>query len=103
MGETRPLNLRFTVQAATELEQVLDNIADRSVQGADRVKLRIQKTLNLLVEHPFSGKATSHPDLRRIVATPYPYLIFYRIDAEDVVIIGIRHAARHPSSMPENA
>jgi plasmid stabilization system protein ParE len=29
-----------------------------------------------------------------LVATPYPYLIFYKIDGDDIVITRIRHAAR---------
>jgi toxin ParE1/3/4 len=35
--------------------------------------------------------------LRRIAALPYPYVIFYAVTAEDVVIIGVRHAARKPA------
>jgi toxin ParE1/3/4 len=31
---------------------------------------------------------------------PYPYLIFYKATADEVVIHGVRHAARRPSSMP---
>ena len=31
-----------------------------------------------------------------IVTLPYPYLIFYEVTAEEVVIIGVRHAAREP-------
>jgi hypothetical protein len=27
---------------------------------------------------------------------PYPYLIFYEATSEEVVIIGVRHAAREP-------
>lgn len=38
--------------------------------------------------------------MRRIVATPYPYLIFYEATEDEVVILGIRHAARDPASMP---
>jgi plasmid stabilization system protein ParE len=31
---------------------------------------------------------------RRIAVFPYPYLIFYRVLADDVVIQSVRHAAR---------
>jgi hypothetical protein len=27
---------------------------------------------------------------------PHPYLFFYEVTAEEVVIIGVRHAAREP-------
>ena len=34
--------------------------------------------------------------MRRIVVTPYPYLVFYRVAADEIVIHGVRHAARKP-------
>lgn len=94
------MRLRYTPTAAYELEQVLANIAEQSPQAASRVRSRIQKTINLLIEHPLSGQMTSRRRLRRIVTTPYPYLIFYEARESEVVIIGVRHAARDPSTMP---
>jgi toxin ParE1/3/4 len=38
--------------------------------------------------------------IRRIAASPYPYLVFYEIEGEDIIIRRIRHAARDPHSMP---
>jgi plasmid stabilization system protein ParE len=37
----------------------------------------------------------------RIIASPYPYLIFYQATEDEIVIHGVRHGARRPSSMPE--
>jgi toxin ParE1/3/4 len=45
---------------------------------------------------PHGGQKTSEPGLRRIVATPYPYLVFYEVKDDEVVIVG----ARDPGSMP---
>ena len=39
--------------------------------------------------------------MRRIVLTPYPYLIFYNVTGTDLVVVGIRHAARDPGTMPD--
>ncbi len=38
--------------------------------------------------------------MRRLVVSPYPYLIFYRVADDALVIHGIRHGARRPSAMP---
>jgi plasmid stabilization system protein ParE len=38
--------------------------------------------------------------LRRIAVFPYPYFIFYRVLADEIVIHGIRHAARDPLRRP---
>jgi toxin ParE1/3/4 len=65
------VKLRYTLRAAEELDRVLSYIDERS------------------------------PRLRRVVAHPYPYLIFYTASDDEVVVHGVRHAARRPSSMPE--
>ncbi|CAK11651.1 MULTISPECIES: type II toxin-antitoxin system RelE/ParE family toxin [Rhizobium] len=96
MGEAQPLILRYTPKALAELDEILGYIAERSPQGARNVQARIQAITTLLVQHPYSGQLTSESGLRRIVTPPYPYLIFYEVTAEDVVIIGVRHAAREP-------
>jgi toxin ParE1/3/4 len=95
------VKLRYTLRAAQELEQVLSYIDDRSPEGARRVRARIQAVIDLIASHPQSGQLTSAGRLRRIVVHPHPYLIFYAATDDEVVIHGVRHAARRPSSMPE--
>ena len=90
------MNLRYTPKALAELADILAYIAERSPQGARNVQARIQAITALLVQHPHSGQLTSDSGLRRIVTPPYPYLVFYEVTAEEVVIIGVRHAAREP-------
>ncbi len=79
---------------------MLSYIGDRSPEGARRVKARIQAVIDLIASHPQSGQFTS-TRLRRVVVHPHPYLIFYAATDDEVVIHGVRHAARRPSSMPE--
>jgi plasmid stabilization system protein ParE len=55
----------------------------------------------ILLRHPHSGQRTSNPRLRRIAITPYPYLVFYEPTDTEVIIIGVRHAARDPATMPD--
>ena len=43
---------------------------------------------------------TTKRGLRRLAIVPYPYLVFYNVTDEEVIIIGMRHAARNPSTMP---
>jgi toxin ParE1/3/4 len=95
------VKLRYTLRAAAELDEVLTYIEERSPQGARRVQTRIQVVINLLLRHPHAGQLTSKGRLRRMVASPYPYLIFYQAAEDEIVIHGVRHSARRPSSMPE--
>ena len=94
------MKLRYTLRGAAELDKVLDHIKERSPQGARHVQTRIQAVINLLLQYPHAGLPTSNGRLRRAVAFPYPYLIFYHATEDEIIIHGIRHAARKPSSMP---
>jgi plasmid stabilization system protein ParE len=70
-------------------------------KGARRVHERIRSIIDLILRHPEIGQTTSRPGMRRIIASPYPYLIFYRATTDEIVIHGVRHSARRPSSWPE--
>ena len=95
------MKLRYTRLAAAELDDILTFIAEQSPGGARRVHQRILKITQLLLRYPGSGQQTSNRRLRRISAAPYPYVIFYEMTGDEIVIIGIRHGARDPRSVPE--
>ena len=95
------MKLRYTIRAAAELDEILTSIDERSPQGARHVKERLRAVIDLLLQYPESGRITGKGRLRRVVAYPYPYLIFYRATDAEVVILGVRHSARRPSSMPK--
>lgn len=75
MVETRPLRLRFTVSALNELDEVLAFIQQHSPLGAKRVQSRIKAVTELLCMHPHVGQQTNRIGIRRIVTTPYPYVV----------------------------
>jgi len=94
------VKLCYTIRGADELDKVLVAIEEHSPQGARHVRARIQAIINLLLQYPHAGQQTSKGRLRRVVATPYPYLIFYHATGDEIIIHGVRHAARKSSSMP---
>jgi toxin ParE1/3/4 len=94
------VKLRFTLPALANLQSILDYIAAASPQGARRVQRRIQHVVGLLLTHPNIGVRTDDPTVRRLTTTPYPFLVFYEVTKDEIVIHAIRHAARDPSGMP---
>jgi len=95
------LKVRYTPDAIADLREVLAYIKKQSPQGARKMQARIQRLINLTLDHPQMGARTSSKRLRRLVARPYPYLIFYEVSDDEIVIHGVRHSARRPSSMPD--
>ena len=94
------MKLRYTRPALADLDSILDYIAHRSPQGAGHIHARVQVILNLLLSHPRIGVQTDDESIRRIATTPYPYLIFYEISGDEIVVHAVRHSARKPSDMP---
>lgn len=90
------MRLRYTRRGAAELAAILAHIAAASPQGARRVQKRIQAITTLLTQRPHAGQIAGRGHLRRMVASPYPYLVFYQVREEEIVIHGVRHAARRP-------
>ena len=94
------MRLRYTLPALADLSVILDYFAVHSPQGARRIEARIQALTDLLLQHPHIGRRTSDPAIRRMMTTPYPYLVFYQISETEIIIHAVRHAARDPSGMP---
>ena len=94
------MRLRYTRPALADLATILDYIKGHSPQGAVRVHARIDAVINLLLSHPRIGIQTDDSTIRRINASPYPYLIFYEIAGDDIIIHAVRHGARNPTGMP---
>jgi plasmid stabilization system protein ParE len=92
------VKLHFTIRAAAELDEILTSIDHHSPEGARRVRQRLFSVINLLLQYPQAGRLTNKGQLRRVVAYPYPYLIFYRATGAAIVIHGVRHSSRWPYS-----
>jgi len=94
------VRIRYTLPALADLESIFDYVAAHSPQGARRIQSRIKSAIALLPLHPHMGAPTEDPTIRRLVASPYPYVIFYEPVEAEIVIHAIRHAARDPKGMP---
>jgi len=94
------VRLRYTHAALADLSSILEYIGANSPQGAERVQRRIQHVIDLLPTYPNIGVRTSDPTIRRLTMAPYPFLVFYEVSKEEIVIHAIRHTARDPSGRP---
>lgn len=89
------LTIRFDATALADLADIR-YLAERSPSGAERVRLHLVETIDRLADFPFLGRATDEPGIRVMALTRYPYLVFYAVVANEVVILHVRHGAREP-------
>jgi toxin ParE1/3/4 len=82
-------------RARRDLEDIFNFIVDDDPAAAERVVLKIEKTILLLGDRPFLGPAIALPgglNLRKMSVPPY--LIFYRNVDTVVQIVRVLHSSR---------
>lgn len=93
--------LRFDQRAVQDLADIRGYLLERSVTGADNVRTHIAATLEALIHFPHIGRATDHPSVRVLPLKRYPYLLFYTVTDDEVIVLHIRHGARRPPETGE--
>jgi plasmid stabilization system protein ParE len=90
------VKLRYTKRAAAQIDAALAFVAERSPQGAGNIAQRLFALLTLLTEQPHAGQPTTRAGVRRLSASPYPYVIDYRANDKEIVVLRFRHSSRRP-------
>jgi toxin ParE1/3/4 len=89
--------IRLLRIAEEDLADIVLYIAADHPSAADRMASKIEKNLNLLLRNPHLGRL---PSDRRLMELGYrylvvdEYLIFYTMEAQDILIHRIVHGAR---------
>jgi addiction module RelE/StbE family toxin len=89
------MKVRYSETALRELDEIFAYIYERN-RSAAAVVDRIQQLTSLIGEVPLIGHLTDEQGVRMMPVVRYPFLIFYTLDdqANEVVILHVRHAAR---------
>ena len=101
MGHTRRIaaskvrRIIWPPQAARDLRSIRDYIGQFNPSAAARFAARLVATTESLAD--FSERARPASGKRRELVVVWPYIIRYRIEAERVVILRVRHGAQRPS------
>jgi plasmid stabilization system protein ParE len=88
------MRVRYTPQAFSDRERILEYLRERSPGGARNVASSIREAVAQLGDQPHSGHQTDNPDVRVVFVVRYPYKIFYRVRESVVEILHIRHTSR---------
>jgi len=88
------MKTRYTETALIEVNEIFAYIAQRNPAAAARVVARIERTIRNIGDFPEIAQEADEPEVRRIPAGRYPFIIFYTIEADEVVILHVRHGAR---------
>lgn len=88
------MKLQYSRAAIQDLDTIREYICKDNPRSAWVVASFIRRSIHVLERWPYHGRATNEKDVRRLVVTNYPYAVYYRIKANEVEILAIRHTAR---------
>jgi addiction module RelE/StbE family toxin len=88
------MRVRYTIPAQADLDDIYTYISENNPFAAERIKRQIKIDAELLGELPFIARESDSPGIRVRKVRRYPYLIFYSVDDDEVVILHVRHGAR---------
>ena len=90
------MNVVFAPRALRDLKSIGAYLAERNPGDAARVLGAIKSSIDTLSFFPQIGRLVDSAGHRRIPVLRYPYVIFYRVAGDELLILHIRHMSRRP-------
>ena len=88
------MRLRWTPEAADDLESIADYLFDKAADNAARLILRIYLAPSALKIFPSQGRTGRISGTRELTLPSLPYVIVYKVSNDAVHILRILHGAR---------
>jgi toxin ParE1/3/4 len=88
------MELRWTEEAAADLEQIADYLFEQTPVYASRIVLKIYNAPEILTSFPLSGRSGRKPGTREIVLSSLPYIVIYAISDNLIHIVRKLHGAQ---------
>ena len=90
------MNVVYAPRALRDLENIAAYLIERSPPGAANVLGAIKAGIDALALFPKIGRTVDEMGHRRLPVLHYPYVVYYRIAGEELLILHIRHTSRRP-------
>jgi toxin ParE1/3/4 len=88
------MRARYTETALAEVNEIFAYISERNPSAAKRVVARVERTVRNLGDYPEMAQEADEDGVRRMPVGRYPFIVFYTVEADEVVILHVRHGAR---------
>lgn len=90
-------NLLVSFEAQLDIGEAVTWFRERSPSLPPRFRESLEGVYSVIANHPEAFPVV-YRTFRRALMQHFPYAIFYIVEPEAVVIIGVVHQARHPST-----
>lgn len=90
------MRVRYTPRAFADREAIFEHLNQRDPGAARKVKAFINKKIGDLSYSPRRARIVPGLGVHALWLGRYPYIVYYRVQNDQVLIIHIRHGARKP-------
>jgi toxin ParE1/3/4 len=87
--------LRWSEEAANDLERITDYLFENTPQNAPEVIRAVYDAPSALLDFPRRGRPGKKEGTRELVLSPLPYIIVYRIVGDMIQLVRILHGAQN--------
>ena len=91
------MRIIWTKTAARGIERIYDYLVEFNPLAAAHVAETLRDEGESLVNLPHRGRLVPGTTMRDLVSS-YPYMIRYRVNGDEVVILRVRHTSRQPTN-----
>ena len=89
------MRVRFSKRALAQLDHILLDLGDLNPVATQRFEHRIHTIIDRIGRFPLGfQEVAARPGVRRVPLVRYPYLVFYKVFDDEVVVLRIIHGAR---------
>ena len=88
------MRVRWTTDAADDLEQICDYVAESRPEAARRVAQSVVEGIGTLEAFPHMGRLGRVHGTRELAFPPLPFIAVYEVRDEQIIILRILHGAQ---------
>ncbi len=88
------MELRWTEQAATDLEHITDYLFENAPQRAPELVRAIYNAPSALLTFPYRGRPGKKEGTRELVLSSLPYIVVYQVTGDVIHVARILHGAQ---------
>jgi toxin ParE1/3/4 len=88
------MELRWTEDAATDLERITDYLFENTPRNAAELVRSLYSAPSALLNFPHRGRPGKKAATRELVLSPLPYIIIYRVTGDIIHVLRILHGAQ---------
>jgi addiction module RelE/StbE family toxin len=88
------MHLRWTQEAANDLEHIADYLLTHAPDRAPELVRAVYDAPSALLTFPNRGRPGKKEGTRELVLTPLPYIVVYTVRGDVIFIVRILHGAQ---------